>query len=424
MIPDASTMDRPIARLRMTTRMRVVLGLVVLGLVVALVWFVPNAQRWAHAERIIDASRIRIGEVVRGDVERDVAVQGRVVASLHPTMYSPASGIVTVFVRSGTQVKKGQELAIIDSPDLATKLTQEKTTLMSLESELSRQKITTLQSGVRAKQFSDVLGLKLETAKRAMLRAQKLRDEGVSTQVEFDKAHDDVEIAELEMRNAQETATLEKKSLAFDARNRQLQVERQKTIVNDLERQQADLRIRAPFDGMIGKVDVQDQDAVNRHQPLMTIVNLTTFDVEAELPEGYARDVATGTDAEITVQGKPHPGRVTMVSPEVQGGVVRVMVAFQGDSPAGLRQNERLSVRILLERRTNVLKLPRGPFLESGGGRKAYVVDNGMAVLRNITTDATSVSDVEITGGLQVGERVIISDTNMFESAQTVLIRE
>jgi HlyD family secretion protein len=424
MIPDASTMDRPIARLPMTTRMRVMLSLVIIGLVIAIVWFVPNAQRWARAERVIDMSRIKIAQVTRGDLERDVAVQGRVVASLHPTLYSPAQGIVTVLVRPGTKVKKGQELATIDSPDLATKLGQEKTTLLSFKTELSRQKITTLQSGVRAKQFSNVLGLKLETAKRALLRAQRLREEGVSTQVEFDKANDEVELAALEVRNAEETATLEKKALAFESRNRQLQVERQETIVTDLERQIADLRIRAPFDGMIGAVAVQNQDAVNRHQPLMTIVNLTTFDVEGELPEGYARDVAMGTAAEITVQGKPHSGHVTMVSPEVQGGQVRVTVAFEGDSPAGLRQNERLSVRIVLERRTNVLRLPRGPFLECGGGRKAYVVDNGIAVLRNITTDATSVSDVEITGGLQVGERVVVSDTNMFEGAQTILIRQ
>jgi len=423
-IPDASTMDRPVARPRWSTRVRVVLVLVVLLVLVCLVLFIPLARRWARAERVVDASRIKIAEVTRGDLERDVAVQGRVVASLHPTLYSPAPGIVTLLVRPGTEVKKGQELATIDSPDLASKLRQEKTTLMSLKSELARQQITARQSSVRAKQFSDVLGLKLETAKRALRRAQKLRDEGVSSQVEFDKANDEVELAELEVRNAQETAGLEKESLAFEARNRKLHVERQESIVADLERQIADLHIVAPFGGMIGAVNVQDRDAVHLHQPLMTIVNLTTFDVEGEMPEGYARDVAAGTGAEITVQGKPHAGRVTMVSPEVQGGQVRVMVAFDGDSPAGLRQNERLSMRILLERRSNVLKLPRGPFLESGGGRKAYVVDNGVAILRNITTDAASVSDVEITGGLQVGERVVISDLNMFEGAQTVLIRE
>lgn len=424
MIPDASTMDRPIPRARWSTRTRVALAIAGLVAMVCLGLFIPMARRWVRAERVVDASRIKIAEVTRGDIERDVAAQGRVVASRHPTLYSPAQGTVKVFVRPGTEVKQGQSLAKIESPDLANKLLQEKTTLLSSQSELARQQITARQAGVRAKQFSDILGLKLETAKRSLRRAQKLRDEGVSSQVELDKAQDDVELAELETRNAKETATLEKESLSFEARNRKLHVERQEAIVADLQRQLNDLHVIAPFDGMIGAVFVQDGDSVSRQQPLMTIVDLAAFDVEGELPEGYARDVAAGTTAEITVQGKPQAARVTTVSPEVVGGQVRVTIAFTGDSPAGLRQNERLSMRILLERRTNVLRLPRGPFLESGGGRKAYVVDNGVAVLRNITTDAASVSDVEITGGLQVGERVIVSDTNLFEGAQTVLIRE
>lgn len=424
MIPDASTMDRPVARVFWSTRRRVGVALFVTMVLVCLGFFIPALRRWNRAERVVDAGRIRIAQVASGDVERDVAAQGRVVASLHPTLYAPAPGIAKLFVRPGVAVKKGQELASVDSPDLSSKLLQEKTTLSSLQSEWARNRITARQSSVRAKQLSDVLGLKFETAKRGLRRAQKLRDEGVSTQVELDKANDEVELAELEVRNAKETTALEKESLAFEAHNRKLHVERQETIVADLERQIADLRIVAPFDGMVGAVHVQDRDAVTRHQPLMTLINLTTFDVEGELPEGYARDVAVGTHAEITVQGKPHAGRVTTVSPEVQGGQVRVTVAFEGESPAGLRQNERLSMRILLERRMNVLKLPRGPFLEAGGGRKAYVVDNGIAVLRNITTDAVSVSDVEITSGLHVGERVIVSDTNLFEGAQTVLIRE
>jgi HlyD family secretion protein len=39
-------------------------------------------------------------------------------------------------------------------------------------------------------------------------------------------------------------------------------------------------------------------------------------------------------------------------------------VAFEGESPAGLRQSERLSTRLVLEHRASVLKLPRGPFLD------------------------------------------------------------
>ena len=139
MIPDAATMDKPVAGARTGGRRWIVLGsagaLVVLA---ALALVAPALRRWARAERVVDADRVRIAAVARGDLERDVAIQGKVVAALHPTLYSPAAGIVTLEVKAGTEVRKGHTLARIDSPELASRLVQEQAALASLESELGR----------------------------------------------------------------------------------------------------------------------------------------------------------------------------------------------------------------------------------------------------------------------------------------------
>src|SRR5262245_29853037 len=106
MIRDAATMDRRINRPRWTARKVALLVAGLAALAACVVLLVPVARRWARAERVVDASRLRIAEVMAGDLERDVAVQGRVVAALHPTLYSPAQGIVTLLVRPGAQVTK------------------------------------------------------------------------------------------------------------------------------------------------------------------------------------------------------------------------------------------------------------------------------------------------------------------------------
>jgi HlyD family secretion protein len=424
LILDAAKMDRPTGRRRWTRHKIAALVSFALALIACLALLAPAARRWARAERVVDAERLRIAEVTEGDLERDVALQGRVVAALHPTLYSPTQGIVTLLARPGAEVAKGQPLARIDSPELASRLAQERATLLSLRSELGRQQIAARQAAVRAKQVSDVLALRLEAATRALRRATEMNEQGVLSRTEHEKANDEVELASLEVKNARETAELEKEALAFEERNRKLHVQRQEAVVAELERQVAQLRVDAPFDGMVASMSVQDRDAVVRNQPLLSVVNLTTFELEVELPEGHAADVTPGTRAEVKIQGKLHPARVTSVSPEVQSGQVRATVAFEGESPAGLRQSERLATRLVLERRRSVLKLPRGPFLESGGGRQAYVVEGGVAVLRAVTVGATSVSEVEITFGLRAGERVIVSDTSVFEGARTILIRE
>jgi HlyD family secretion protein len=93
--------------------------------------------------------------------------------------------------------------------------------------------------------------------------------------------------------------------------------------------------------------------------------------------------------------------------------------------PPNLRQNQRLTTRILLEERPSVLKLQRGQFLESGGGRVAYVLqDDRTAERREIEVGARSLGAVEILSGLEEGDRVIISSIDSFRGADSVLITD
>jgi HlyD family secretion protein len=111
------------------------------------------------------------------------------------------------------------------------------------------------------------------------------------------------------------------------------------------------------------------------------------------------------------------------MSPEIRDSQGHGTVAFEGAPPAGLRQSQRVSVRMVFETKQNVLKVPRGPFLESGGGRQIYVVENGIATKREIAVGAVSVSAVEIVKGLSAGEKVVLSDTTELAGAKTVLLR-
>jgi HlyD family secretion protein len=97
---------------------------------------------------------------------------------------------------------------------------------------------------------------------------------------------------------------------------------------------------------------------------------------------------------------------------------------FKDGQPAGLRQNQRVQARILIEEKPGVLLLARGPFVESGGGRFVYVLDHGMATRRAIRMGSTSVSAVEIVDGLRLGERVVIAGSENFAEAISVRVIE
>lgn len=392
------------------------------GLAIALAALAPSFQRWARAEQSVDLDRLQVATVVRGDLQRDVSTQGRIVAANHPRLYSPAQGIVSVTVKAGQAVKTGQVLAIVASPDLDAQLAQERARLQSLESELSRSGLSVRQQNQGDEQTLKLRRVRLEAARRDLERAEKLRADGLLNQVDYERNRDAVRVAEVELEQADKGGSLAREARLFEVADRRQQIARQRLVVAELERQVGELTVRAPFDGLVATIDVQDRDAVAQSAPLLTVVDLSTYEVEVQIPESYADEVGAGTPAVISLGGRNLAGELTSVSPEVRSSTVQGTVAFKGDTE-GLRQSQRVSVRLLLEKRPNVVKVPRGPFMDSGGGRQIYVIEDGLATLREIRTGAQSVGEVEIVDGLREGEQVVLSDIQQFNGAKTVLVR-
>src|ERR1700693_2815644 len=88
MIDNSSPMDRRIAAPRVPRLPAIIAAIAVAVLLVAFLF--PAARRWWRADRAVDATTIRTAVVTRGDLQRDISVQARVVAALHPPPFSPA----------------------------------------------------------------------------------------------------------------------------------------------------------------------------------------------------------------------------------------------------------------------------------------------------------------------------------------------
>jgi len=423
MIENTSSMDRPLAASGAFTKPRLVAAGIVVAAIIAAVVAFPIVRRWSMADRAVDSTTLTIGTVVRGDLVRDVSVQGRVVAALHPTLISPAQGIVAVRTKAGSVVRKDDVLAIVDSPELRSALLQARSQLFSLQSDYERQKIASVQLDARAKEAVALAAVRLDATKRALERAEKLRTEGLMNGPDYERAHDDVHIADLELAQAQREISMTHESADFDVTSKKLQAERQQSVVGELQKRFDDLTIRAPFDGVIAAVTVNERDSVIANQPILNIVNLSSLEFEITIPEEYAGDVKIGTPLMIGTGATEQPAHITAVSPEIVGNQITARALPDGPWPEGLRQNQRVNARLVFESKHNVLKLPRGAFVEAGGGRAAYVVDNNLATQRPIVLGSAGASEVEIVSGLREGDRVILSDTSSFNSVHTVMLR-
>ena len=385
---------------------------------------VPLASTWFGTERSAVREQLRFSTVSRGTFVRDVSAQGVVVAAVSPTLYASSAGTVTMQVNSGDSVNEGDLIASVDSPELTNEVQREQATLDSLETNLQRQTIENKKADLKAQQVVDLARVELTAAERELRRADQSWEHQVISKQDHEKAKDEVERTRIGLKHAEQDAALSLESLRFDLQTLRLERDRQRLIVGNLQRRVAELELRAPVSGIVGNVAVDRRAVVPANAEIATVVDLSVFEIELSVSDSYADDLVIGTDVSVKFAGSDHAATLVSVSPEVVNGSVSGRVRFSGEQPPGLRQNQRVSARIILESKPDALVVDRGPFYDSGAGRLIYKVNDDVAERVDITTGSTSVSKIEVLSGLDDGDVVIISEIDRFKGAERILLRD
>jgi HlyD family secretion protein len=422
MIADTSGQDRVLTKAAFRSRWRWLPGsALALGALVGAGYVVLS---WLGAERSVDRARLRIARVERGALVRDVVADGRVVAASSPTLYAVAAGTIDLQVRPGDTVARGGRLATIASPELQSKLTQERATLAELEAGLGRARLDIEHGRANGQKLIAQAEIDRQTAAREVEINRQMFERGVIAELEWRRSEDLLKKAEITLRHSRVEAGLAGNELAFDVRTREQARDRQRAVVGELERQVAALDIVSPVDGQVGQLFVAQRAQVAANAPIMTVVDLGAFELEINVPDSFARDIGMKMPAEIRSGATSYAARVRSVSPEVVNGDVATRLEFVDKRPEGLRQNQRLAARILIEDRQDVLKIERGPFVERGGGNTAYFVDGKIAVRRPIRIGALSLDAVEIVSGARPGDEIVVGGSDGFQNAQQVRISD
>lgn len=393
-----------------------------LGLLVFASWLVNAAGVWLRADTTVRADRLRIAAVSRGDLVRDIPIQGAVVAAIKPTVFAPSSGRVSILVSAGQAVGEGDIVALVTSPQLDSERKQAESLLASQKTSAERESILGRQTDLQNRQAVDLARVEVTAAERELRRAEKSWEYQVISRQDLEEAVDNLERARLEFNHRKEDARLFRERQAFEERTRALDVEQQALRVDELARQVDALSVRSPVSGIVGNLNIEDQAAVAADAGLMSVVDLSQLELEVALSQSYADEVQVGMPATIRYSGNDYEAVVSSISPEVSQNTVATRLRFAKEQPAGLRQNQRLTGRIELDGVDDALLLPRGAFFDSEGGRAVYVIEGEFAVRRSIVAGATSTASIQILEGLETGEKVIVSATDSFEGAAEVLI--
>ena len=152
------------------------------------------------------------------------------------------------------------------------------------------------------------------------------------------------------------------------------------------------------------------------------VANPEHLKAEIQIPETQAKDIQIGQSATVDTHNGIMTGRVSRIDAAVQSGTVTVDVSFEGEIPKGARPDLSVDGTVELERLQDVLYVGRPAFGDEKSVVGIFRLDgDGVRASRvQVKLGRSSVTSVEILGGLKDGDQVIVSDMSAWDNVERV----
>ncbi|WP_234733634.1 efflux RND transporter periplasmic adaptor subunit [Tellurirhabdus bombi] len=414
-------MDREVSieYVKQTRRRSWLIGLLLVGcLVIALVWF------RSFLETSVNASEIRTATAERGSVENTLNATGEIIPAYEQIITSPIrASIRRVLLTPGTRVRTGQAILELDKSLSLFELEKLKDQLALKQNGIDQLRMK-LNKNLYDSEVSDqIKSLNINKLKAELEDTRRLQKVGGRTLEDVTRAENALRIAELEKKQLENDLSYNRQSMGASLRESQLQAQIEGKNLKELEHKLKQADILTDREGVLTWVNENIGTAVNEGEMLAKLADLGSFRVEASAADMYADRIKSGIPVIVKLNETSLRGLIAQVKPSVQNNVVQFAVQLENNRHASLRPNMKVEVFIVTDRSANAVRIANGPAFKGKKRQSVFVVKpNGTAERREVEIGLTNFDHVELKSGVQVGEKVIVSDLSRFEHLDKITI--
>jgi multidrug efflux pump subunit AcrA (membrane-fusion protein) len=348
---------------------------------------------------------------IESQLERVIAVTGTLAAEDQVTMSFKVTGrLDSLDVDLGSTVQKGQSIGSLTPRDFQLRVTQADAALQQARARLGlaaegTDETVDLAKAALVRQAQAVL----DQSRLTRDRASSFAKQGIGSQADFEAADANDRVAEGRYQDAIE-----------EVRNRQALLAQRRTELELAKQALSDSRLTAPFAGRVRERHATPGQYLATGAPVVTIVKVNPLRLRVSIPERESSSVRVGQLVRVTLEGDPtvHQGRVSRISPAIEEDSRTLNIEAEVANPSGLlRPGAFANAEVVTEARDLAILVPATAIVSFAGVEKVFVVTDGKAVERRVTTGRRATDQVEVLKGLAAGEPVILSPGNLVDGA-------
>ena len=414
-------MDRKIERRSTKPALLIGVAVVVVGLIV-FAWSSFDTS----TSFTLDGQRIRIAEVETGVYEDFIPLR----AAIEPerTVYLDAiegGRVESVLVEEGVMVEEGQPLLELSNTSLQLDVIAREAEVSEQLNNLRNTQLAIEQNRLKLKSDLIEIDYQIVRLERLIKRYEELEGNQFISKNEYESSVDELNY----WKNRREVT---RESQQQDEVIRLAQIEQLNGSVTQLEKNLVlaranldNLLVRAPRDGRLTSLNAEIGESKARGERLGQIDDVDRFKAVALVNEFYLNRVRVGQQALLTASGREYTLEVGKIYPEVRSAQFEVDLRFVDDTPADVRRGQTLQLRLRLGDTTErAVLLPNGPYFNDTGGAWVFVLDADGKVARRrpVQFGRRNPNNVEVEGGIEPGEKVIVSSYASFIEVERLFI--
>lgn len=400
------------------------IGLGAIGLIALVVLF----TRMGPGAPSVDRAQMWFDTVQRGTMVRQVRGPGTLVPEQMRWITAVTAGRVEqILVLPGTEVEPGTPIIRLANPDVEVEslraqqqLSDAEANLISLRTQLETNRLT--QEGVVAQTRA-----LYQEAKRVWESNRTLYETNpeLVAQAEYERSRD----AEEDLRTRLDIEERRLQVLANSAQDQlqaqERQIQRLSAIAAFNQDRVGSMDVSAGVAGVVAELPLQEGQWVTAGGTLARVVQPGRLKAELRIPQTQAQDITVGLPAFVDTRNDTIQGRVTRIDPAVQNGTVTIDISLPDSLPRSARSDMSVDGTVEIERLSDVLYMSRPAYGQAGSRIGVFKVgeDGSSAERVNVLLGRSSVSEMEISEGLQAGDVVVLSDMSQWDNFERVRIR-